>query len=161
MKSAKDILLTVRDFYYRIRTCRLSLEALYQETYGLDLKIGYDKETSGAGDPHAGETVLVNKIELLDKKAERVEKEITHYVELINWLENLCIQTLNDQELLVIRLSFFNKKMLSRDEIARQLRYSSAWVAKTRTSAYQKLDNRLFDLRQEHKLPEEYDDEHI
>lgn len=161
MRSAKEILLMVRDFRYRIRTCRLSVEALFQDAYGLDLHIDYEGKSSSTHDPKSGETVLVSKLDALDGKVLRVQREIEHYLELIYWLEDLCETTLDDAELLVIRMSFFGKEVLNRDQVARSLHYSSAWVAKTRTSAYKKLDDRLFELRRDHQLPEEFDDEHI
>lgn len=163
MKSAKDILSMVQFFYYRIRSERLSVEALYQDTYGCDLKIDYDLENriSVEPDPYYTEGLLIDKIMRLDKKLEKAQETINYYVYLIDWLENLCIKNLSESELLVIRMSFFAKNPMNRIQIAQKLKYSEAWVAKQRISAYQKLDNALLLARQAHSLPEELDDEHF
>ena len=163
MKSAKELLSMVQFFYYRIRSERLSVEALYMDTYGCDLKIDYDlgNQISVEPDPRRTEGLLIDKILRLDKKLEKAQETINHYVSLIDWLENLCITNLSESELLVIRMSFFAKNPMNRRQIAQKLKYSEPWVAKQRISAYQKLDNALFDARQTHSLPEEFDDEHI
>lgn len=160
MKSAKEILSMVQFFYHRIRTERLSLEALYQDTYGCDLKIDYDLENRVfvEPDPHHNEGLLIDKILRLDKKLEEAQERVNHYVYLIDWLENLCIETLNEDELLVIRLTFFGKQTFSCYDIAKKLHFSESWVAHKRADAYQKLDGKFFELKRDHKLPEEFDD---
>ena len=160
MRSARDILMMVQFYYHRISSERLSVEALMYDTYGMDLHIDYNLEdrVETYPDPKSNETILINKIMNLDTKIDKARETINHYVSIVDWIENWCKQTLTEQELIVIQLSYFGKQLLDRRQVAKKLKYSEAWVTKIRTSAYHKLDNSLVDLRQCHKLPEELDD---
>lgn len=163
MKTSKEVLNMVQIFYHHISYERLSVEALYQDAFGLDLHLDYDIENhvNTYSDPKNGELGLINRLERLDKKLKQAQERVDHYIFLVDWIEKLCIVNLDETELLVIRLSYFGKEKQNRFQVARQLNYSEPWVTKVRTSAYQKLDQALIDLQRKHQLPEEFDDAHL
>lgn len=145
MKSSSDILSMVYIYKKELNVIRQITETLYHDTYGLDLKISYDADRIQMQSDPTG--CLIAKIVAMDKRLEQSEAEMTHYLSLINMIEDVCKSNLNETELLVVRTKFFtSSRPLTRDEVAEELRYSPDWVKKVLLSAYMKLDQ-VFALR--------------
>ena len=153
MNSAKNILSLIPIFKRMIRSERAALEALYDDTYGMNIKCSYDEDRLQFTPPAPGDA-LISKITRFEERQAKAEEKISEYLEIIGFIETMCSTTLTHQELLVVRTKFFETpRPRSRLEVAQSLHYSESWVMQQLVSAYSKLDNKLVELEQNHELP--------
>lgn len=153
MNSAKNILSLVPVYKRMIRSERAALEALYDDTYGMNIKCSYDDDRLQFTPPAPGDA-LISKITRLEERQAKAEEKIGEYVAIINFIEQMCNSSLTATELLVIRTKFFETtRPRSRQEVAESLSYSESWVMQQLVSAYSKLDNKLVELESNHDLP--------
>lgn len=151
--TAKEFLSKYPQFRYKIRLEKMHIQGLYVDTYGLDLPVpGEDRVQKDPVDPSA---VLINKIMRLEKDVEKAVKKIDRWIEVCDFIEDVCSENLNATELIVITEKYFAEHPLTDDQIAFKYHYSKAWSQKWTVSAYKVLDQVLAVMEYNHEIPEE------